>query len=98
VANLSGVMGDMFRFVYSNLICFGCMKNRKGSDKDSSSNSELVSNRSDRSNSLGFNKRTFIDQNGELIESNEEKNESKKIFLFYFIANQYRYLFIYFLL
>jgi hypothetical protein len=79
VANLSGVLGDMFRFVYSNVVCIGCIRKSKKSDNDSS-NSELELSRPNRSNSLGYNKKTFIDENGEIRELNEDQNESKMFF------------------
>ena len=43
VANISGVLGDTFRFVYSRICCHFCQKNKKktikhGSNEKSSSN------------------------------------------------------------
>lgn len=84
LAKISFILGDMFRYIYSQLICTSCYISSKKSDKDKilktqDINSEEKENGSDNHNNNRNNKQNNFKQiEDEKIELNADEEELAK--------------------
>lgn len=86
VAKISGILGDMFRFLYSKVLCYVCINHSRNSKKKSKRRAEEEEEAEENANMEGDGKIVKTDNDKELakksavVDDDEDEKEEDESF------------------